>query len=119
MACSQDLHKGDLVAVSVAMEAAGTEGYITRGSCIEFDPHAAQSLYIGRSQIPHIPCATHGNGQSVSVGVLAHTIIKQHKIQKRPADATQFCVVASAPMNLTVVDLGNHHSQVGFTYALP
>ena len=48
MACSQELHKGDLVAVSVAMEAAGTEGYITRGSCIGSDLPAIPSLYIGR-----------------------------------------------------------------------
>ena len=47
MACSQELHKGDLVAVSVAMEAPGAAGYITRGSIVPTDQPATPSLYIG------------------------------------------------------------------------
>ena len=50
MACSQELHKGDLVAVSVAMEAAGREGYVTRGSILGSDLSANTSLYVGESQ---------------------------------------------------------------------
>lgn len=50
MACSQEVSKGDLVAVSVAMEAAGREGYITRGSVIGSDPRANPSFYVGKSQ---------------------------------------------------------------------
>ncbi|KAL3131809.1 hypothetical protein ABBQ38_007524 [Trebouxia sp. C0009 RCD-2024] len=48
MACSQELHKGDLVAVSVAMEAPGSDGYITRGSIVGPDLPAVASLYIGK-----------------------------------------------------------------------
>lgn len=51
MACSQELHKGDLVAVSIAMEAAGSEGYITRGSCVGSDPPAIPSLYVGMTPV--------------------------------------------------------------------
>ena len=49
MACSQEVHKGDLVAVSVAMGAPGSEGYITRGSIVGPDLPAVASLYIGKS----------------------------------------------------------------------
>ena len=52
MACSQELCKGDLVAVSVAMEAAGQEGYITRGSIVGSDLPANSSLYVGKSHSP-------------------------------------------------------------------
>lgn len=57
MACSQELHKGDLVAVSVAMEAPGSDGYITRGSIVGPDLPAVASLYIGKSlqrTLPHV-----------------------------------------------------------------
>ncbi len=47
MACSQNLHEGDLVAVSIAMEAPGTNGYITRGSVVGSDLIAESALYIG------------------------------------------------------------------------
>ena len=47
MACSQDLHEGDLVAVSIAMEAPGTNGYVTRGSVVGSDLIAESALYIG------------------------------------------------------------------------
>jgi len=47
MACSQDLHEGDLVAVSIAMEAPGTDGYVTRGSVVGSDLIAESTLYIG------------------------------------------------------------------------
>lgn len=47
MACSQNLHEGDLVAVSIAMEAPGTNGYITRGSVVGSDLVAESALYIG------------------------------------------------------------------------
>ena len=47
MACSQDLHEGDLVAVSIAMEAPGTNGYVTRGSVVGSDLIAESTLYIG------------------------------------------------------------------------
>ncbi len=47
MACSQDLHEGDLVAVSIAMEAPGTSGYVTRGSVVGSDLIAESTLYIG------------------------------------------------------------------------
>lgn len=50
MACSHELRTGDLVAVSVAMEAAGTEGYITRGSVVSSDLPANPSLYVGKIQ---------------------------------------------------------------------
>ena len=50
MACSHELRKGDLVAVSVAMEAAGREGYTTRGSIVGSDPPATPSLHVGKSQ---------------------------------------------------------------------
>ncbi|KAL0050398.1 hypothetical protein WJX82_010533 [Trebouxia sp. C0006] len=48
MACSQNLHEGDLVAVSIAMEAPGTNGYITRGSVVGSDLIAESALYIGK-----------------------------------------------------------------------
>lgn len=47
MSCSQDLHEGDLVAVSIAMEAPGTNGYVTRGSVVGADLIAESTLYIG------------------------------------------------------------------------
>ena len=47
MACSQDVHEGDLVAVSIAMEAPGTNGYVTRGSVIGSDLIPESTLYIG------------------------------------------------------------------------
>lgn len=49
MACSQELRKGDLVAVSIAMEAAGRDGYITRGSVVGSDLPAIPSFYIGKT----------------------------------------------------------------------
>ena len=49
MACSQELRKGDLVAVSIAMEAAGRDGYITRGSVVGSDLPAIPSFYIGKA----------------------------------------------------------------------
>ena len=52
MACSQELCKGDLVAVSVAMEAAGQESCITRGSIVGSDLPANSSLYVGKSHSP-------------------------------------------------------------------
>ncbi|DBA94968.1 TPA: hypothetical protein ACH3X1_002494 [Trebouxia sp. C0004] len=48
MACSLDLHEGDLVAVSIAMEAPGTNGYVTRGSVVGSDLIAESTLYIGK-----------------------------------------------------------------------
>ncbi|DBA85330.1 TPA: hypothetical protein ACH3X2_006018 [Trebouxia sp. C0005] len=48
MACSQDVHEGDLVAVSIAMEAPGTNGYVTRGSVIGSDLIPESTLYIGK-----------------------------------------------------------------------
>lgn len=56
MACSQELHKGDLVAVSVAMEAPGSEGYMTRGSIVGPELAAIASLYIGKSLQRTQPC---------------------------------------------------------------
>ena len=47
MACSQHLQQNDLVAVSIAMEAPGSEGCITRGSVIGPDLTASSTLYIG------------------------------------------------------------------------
>lgn len=47
MACSQHLHQNDLVAVSIAMEAPGSEGYITRGTVIGPDLTASSMFYIG------------------------------------------------------------------------
>ncbi len=47
MAGSQDLLEGDLVAVSIAMEAPGTDGYVTRGSVVGSDLIAESTLYIG------------------------------------------------------------------------
>lgn len=48
MACSLDMHEGDLVAVSIAMELPGSAGYITRGSIIDAALPAASSLYVGK-----------------------------------------------------------------------
>lgn len=47
MACSQELCMGDVVAVSIAMEAPGSQGYITRGSIVGSNLPAVSSLYIG------------------------------------------------------------------------
>ena len=63
MACSQELQQGDLVAVSIAMEAAGSPGYITRGSIATPELLTSGALYIGSCMCIDVGVSEHSSLQ--------------------------------------------------------